>query len=103
MKDAKLYYTPPSQESFDDMKKACLDVWGQYRDSPGGYYKEKTARIPDMQNISDNFMYLFAMFDINNQRQVVALLEPLTIEEVRTRMIDGGNGEVFTNDLLGTW
>lgn len=94
-----LYYVPPSDAAFEDMRKACLDVWGKYKDEPGDYFEEKTQRIPIMSNISDNFMYLFAMFDMNNQRQVISLLEPSTIEAVRERLIAGGSRELI--DLLG--
>lgn len=97
---SNLYYKAPPEESFEDMKRACLSVWEQYKNSPGDYYKEKTARIPDMQNISDNFMYLFAMFDHINQRKVVQLLRKGTIEELRERLIAGGNDDFFISQIL---
>lgn len=96
-----LYYVPPPDNCFEDMKRACLDVWGKYKNSPGDYYKEKTARIPDMENVGDNFMYLFAMFDFPNQRQVISLLESETIEEVRKRLIAGGNPLALVGTITG--
>ena len=58
----KLYYQAPSDEVFEEMKSKCLDEW-KTMDNTYGYVDEKTSHIPQMQNIKDNFMYLFAMFD----------------------------------------
>ncbi len=96
-----LYYEAPSEEAFEDMKGAALEVWEQYRTSPGGYYEEKAGRIKDIKNVKDNFMYIFAMFDINNQRKCVSLLNPVTIEAVRERMVAGGNDDYYIRSILG--
>lgn len=82
-----IYYTPPSDESFEDMKTAALQVWNSYEDP---YRTEKVNRIKDIENISDNFMYILAMFDINNQKKVGKLLTEATKEDARDRMLSGG-------------
>lgn len=87
---SKLYYTAPSDEAFEDMRKACIEVWGQY-DNEFGYVDDKTGRIKEIANVQDNFMYMIAMFDHINQRKVVAKLSEATKQAVRERMIDGGN------------
>lgn len=97
---SNLYYTAPSDEAFEDMKKACLEVWNS-KGNEGGYRDEKVSRIKDIKNVQDNFMYMFAMFDYGNQRRVVSLIEPSTIEEVRSRMLAGGNGLDLIEQLLG--
>ena len=97
---AKLYYTPPSDEAFEDMRKACIELWNTY-DNSGGYVDEKTERIKVIHNVGDNFMYMFAMLDINNQRKVAAMLAPETKEAVRERMIDGGNPTYLIEEILG--
>ena len=81
----QLYYTAPTDTAFEEMKKACIEVWGQYKESPGNYYEEKLSRIQDITNIKDNFVYMFAMFDVGNQRKVVALLSESTKEELKVR------------------
>ena len=96
---AKLYYTPPSDEVFTDMKSAATEIWNGYEDP---YKSEKLDRIKDIQNVGDNFMYLFAMFDMNNQRKVVSSLSEKTRDELSARMIDGGN-EVSFLALLGLY
>lgn len=90
--EAKLYYTAPSNEAFEELRKAAIEVWQQY-DNEYGYVDEKTAAIVNIRNVSDNFMYMVAMFDINNQRKLAEKLSPATRLAVRERMIDGGNPE----------
>lgn len=87
---SKLYYTAPPQKAFDDMKQAVTEIWNGYEDP---YRSEKLARIEHMQNIQDNFMYLFAMLDHINQGKVVKMLKEETKQELRARMVDGGNEE----------
>ena len=89
MSKAKLYYTAPSDECFEDMKKCAIQVWNEY-DDEYGYATGKIARIKDIGNIEDNFMYILAMFDQDNQQKVGELLQEKTKEEARARMIDGG-------------
>jgi len=97
--EAKLYYTAPSDESFEDMKRAAMEVWEQYKDDVL-YYDEKTGRVRDIKNIRDNFVYIFAMFDINNQQKCVRLLQPETIEDLRVRLLDGGNSPQYL-EMIG--
>ncbi len=97
--DAKLYYTAPSDECFDDMKKACTEVWNTMGND-GGYRDEKIGRIKDIGNIQDSFMYMLAMFDINNQRRVAGLLSEETKSAVRERMLAGGNDPHYINNIL---
>jgi hypothetical protein len=85
----KLYYTPPTDEIFEEVKQACMDLWQDVGDQQS-YIDEKVSRIKDIKNIQDNFMYMIAMFDDNNQR---ALSRALTFDAslaIRERMIDGG-------------
>jgi len=88
----KLYYTAPSDTAFDEMKSACIEIWKE-KGNIGGYSDEKIARIKDIKNIEDNFMFMFAMFDVNNQGLVTDLLSEETRTALRERMIDGGNDE----------
>ena len=86
----RLYYTPPPEECFDDMKQAAISLWSTMGDEPS-YSQEKIGRIKDINNIEDNFMYIFAMFDYQNQKKLK--LTPDTIREVNRRLIEGGSPE----------
>lgn len=97
MNEAKLYYTPPSDEAFKDMQVASLKVWGGYENQ--NYRNEKQGEVDKLQNVGDNFMYMFAMFDQTNQQKVVSQLSGATKDELRYRMIDGGNDSWEINML----
>ena len=90
--EAKLYYTAPSDEMFDELKAKAMEVWQGY-DNEYGYATEKIDRIKDIGNVKDNFMYMVSMFDQDNQRKLAEKLSPDTRRAVRDRMIDGGNPE----------
>ena len=88
----KLYYTPPSDECFEDLKQAAIKVWNRYVDEPN-YVKEKVDMIKDVKNIKDNFMFILGMFDCHNQRRVANHLTTDTINAINERLIDGGSPE----------
>lgn len=87
---SKLYYTPPKQELFDEVKQKAKEVWFEGYDDQR-YLEEKVGRIDGLQNVGDNFMYIVAMFDIHNQGRLAVKLSEETRNAVRERMIDGGN------------
>ncbi len=90
MKEVRLYYTPPSDEQFDEMKLVCARAWYEIADHIG-YAHDKVERIINLQNIRDNFMHMLAMFDMKNQRKVSYRLSADTLEEVNKRLVDGGS------------
>ena len=83
----KLYYTPPSDEEFEDVKKCALEIWYSYEEP---YRTEKIERVKDIGNIGDNFMYIVAMFDLSNQWKLATMLQTDTKKALRDRMLDGG-------------
>jgi plastocyanin domain-containing protein len=89
MNDARLYYSAPPQECFEDMKNCAIQIWKGY-DNEYGYADEKINQIKDIGNVKDNFMYILAMFDDINQRKMGDILLEETKSEARARMIDGG-------------
>ena len=95
-----LYYTAPSDSSFDEMKKECTAQWNTH-DNTHGYVDEKVDRIKDIKNIEDNFMYMFAMFDINGQRAIASRLTSETKKDVHDRLVSGGNPDWVITEILG--
>lgn len=92
MDEAKLYYTPPSDEIFNDMKQVSLQIWKNYEEP---YRSEQCARIVDIKNVGDNFMYMLAMMDPFNQKMLGLKVKPETKEALRERLISGGQPEEF--------
>ena len=88
----KLYYTPPTDEQFNELKEKAIEIWSVMGDEPS-YSQEKIGRIKDILNVQDNFMYMVAMFDHNNQGKLAAKLTDETRKAVRDRMVDGGQPE----------
>lgn len=86
---SELYYTPPTDKQFDELKKEAIVLWIDIADDLD-YAASKISRIKDLENIDDNFMYMVAMFDINNQKLLADVLSNETRLAVRERMIDGG-------------
>lgn len=75
------YYTAPSQEVFDDIKQMSIKIWQSY-DNEHGYVDEKVDQIKDLENVKDNYMYMFSMFDVVNQAKLMALVKPETKETI---------------------
>ena len=88
--NTKLYYTAPSNEMFNELRARAMDIWKTY-DNAYGYVDEKSEKLKDLANVQDNFMYMVAMFDMDNQRKLADSLSPETRQAVRERMVDGGN------------
>lgn len=95
-----LYYTPPKDEQFDELKEKAIEIWQTY-DNKHGYVDEKVGAIQDIKNVSDNFMYMVAMFDTTNQAKLAKALTDETRKAVANRIKDGGapdNSNVFLDD-----
>jgi len=69
------YYTPPSDEIFEDIKAKAIQLWQTYDDTYG-YASEKINRIKNIQNIQDNAWYIVGMFDQQNQIKLIFSLTP---------------------------
>jgi len=91
----QLYYTAPSDEIFEEVKKKAIELWKvvDTDNDKYGYTTEKINRIKDIKNITDNTMSIVAMFSIDNQLLLAQELSEPTREAIRERMIDGGQPE----------
>ena len=92
---SKLYYTEPSDEIFNEVKQASIDLWTERypEDTSPFYAKEKVEQIEPLQNIQDNIMSIVARFDSENMKLLAEKLSPEARQALRDRMIDGGNPE----------
>jgi len=85
----ELYYTPPSDEVFNEVKEACIQLWKEV-DSDNdkyGYATSKIDRIKDIDNISDNLMYMVAMFDSVNKMHLLRKLSAPAASEIINRIV----------------
>jgi hypothetical protein len=81
----ELYYTPPSDNIFDDLKSKAIALWQTYDDSYG-YASEKISKIENLENVSDNFMYIFGMLDYKNQHKLILEINKPTYEAITKRL-----------------
>jgi hypothetical protein len=56
----------PTEEVFNEMKTIASKIWNTY-DNTYGYVNEKLDRINSINNIQDNAMVFYRMFDHQNQ------------------------------------
>ena len=89
---SKLYYTPPSDKLFLELKCAAIDVWREVGSDPS-YIHEKVSYIDKMTNVGDNFMTIFALFDMHNQRRCGEKLSKECKDAINEQLIDGGSPE----------
>lgn len=96
---SELYYTPPTQEIFDEVKKRAIEIWQTYDDTYG-YASEKIAKIKEIENVSDNLMFIVAMFDPINQAKLAEKLSNDARFAIAERIINGGgNGYLFATKI----
>lgn len=91
------YYSAPSDKIFDEIKDKAIELWtNKYPADKHPYYTEKkVASIKNLTNLGDNFMYIVAMFDMNNQTELGTMISDEAKKEIRDRLIDGGTPKVL--------
>lgn len=87
-----LYYVAPDQQVFDNIKEKAIELWNEVATNPE-YAKDKVGHIKDIKNVQDNFMYIFAMFDPNNQFKLIKKILPQTAKEIAERLMAGEKDE----------
>lgn len=87
--EISLYYTPPDQALFDELKAACIEIWKTYDDTYN-HSTNKIDQIKSLYNISGNFMDMAAMFDIQNQLTLSENISDECNAAIRDRMLAGG-------------
>lgn len=73
----------PSQEIFIEMKKVAISIWKDY-DNKFGYATEKIKRVNSIENVSDNAMVFYRMFDHWNKQLMVSKLSEEAINYINS-------------------
>ena len=71
------YYKAPKQEIFEEIKSKAIKLWKTFDDTYG-YATGKIDRIKDFKNIEDNAWTIVAMFDKNNQKRLLGMVNKET-------------------------
>lgn len=80
----ELFYIAPPDEIFHEMQRLACEIWNTYDDTHG-YATEKIEYVCGLKNIDSNFMTIYWMFDIGNQRKVRSNASPQLIYELYAR------------------
>jgi prolyl oligopeptidase PreP (S9A serine peptidase family) len=71
----------PSDKIFNEMKQAATQIWNTY-DNQFGYVDEKMSRVNNIDNIQDNAMVFYRMFDMSNQTKFRGLVSVETLNYI---------------------
>lgn len=63
----------PTQEVFNEMRLVATHIWKTY-DNTYGYVDSKLIYVNNIDNVEDNAMIFFRMFDIYNQEKMIRML-----------------------------
>lgn len=80
----ELFYTAPKDKYFKEVKDASIAIWKTYDDT-FGYATEKTDFISKLENVNENFMVIFQMFDPENQSTLKYLVSEDCWKEIMIR------------------
>ena len=75
----------PTLEIFNEIKASAISVWETY-DNTYGYVTEKLEYINRLENIQDNVMVLYRMFDWVNQGKMLNMLSEESINYIKENL-----------------
>lgn len=85
-----LYFIPPSQEAFDELKEKAIEIY-KTKDNKYDYSTNKIDRIKSLINFSGNFMYIVSHFDSVEQEELNKMLSIDTKLAIRARLLAHGH------------
>lgn len=68
-------YLPPRQKVFNEIKKACVDMWNTF-DNTYGYVDEKLFMVEQIHNVGGDVMFLLNMFHPSLRAFIISTLSP---------------------------
>jgi hypothetical protein len=99
-KSVKLFYTPPREESFNELREVCIRFWNTF-DDKFGYATEKIDRIKDLPNDGPNFVMMVQMIHPVAREVISKLLSLETRNEISMRLYGWEKENEF--DFFNIW
>lgn len=96
----KLFYTPPNNECFQELKSLCIRFWDAFssfesimnndeqNDLDREYSKSKIDQIKDLKNEGSNFIMMVQMIHQNSREILSRYLSLETRNEISIRLYD---------------
>ena len=98
--ETKIYYKPPKQEYFDDLKSACIRYFKTF-DNDFGYVDEKIKTLESLENVGGNFMSMVKMIHPLAWELIAEIISLETRNEISMRLEDGGDS--LETDFFNIW
>jgi len=98
MDTKKNWDVPMSDKAFEDIKTNAKTIRDKYPNE-FRYRDEEVNKINNMKNIGSNGMYIVAMFDAENVKRLLQILEVETVLELfDERLPDVFRASIFKSD-----
>lgn len=78
-------YKEPEEKIFQEMKDAATQIWNTYNNK-FGYVDEKMSRVNKLENIQDNAMVFYRMFDSINQAKFRSLVSDEVLDYIQNNL-----------------
>ena len=98
--ETMIYYKPPKQEYFDDLKSACIRYFKTF-DNDFGYADEKIKTLESLENVGGNFMSMVKMIHPLAWEVLAELVTLETRVHISSRLEDGGHN--LETDFFNIW
>lgn len=101
MTSEELFYTPPKDEYFNELKKICIRFWEVNFKDETDYLKEKVNRLLSLKNEGANFSYMVQMIHPISRKVIAKSLSLETRNEISMRIHGWGEDDKF--DPFNIW
>ena len=98
--ETMIYYKPPGQKYFDDLKSACIRYFKTF-DNDFGYVDEKIKTLESLENVGGNFMSMVKMIHPLAWEVLAELVTLETRVHISARLEDGGHN--LETDFFNIW
>ena len=83
-KSVKLFYTPPKDECFEELRTICIRFWRTFDEVE--YVEEKINRIKNLKNEGCNFVMMVQMIHAVSREVIAKALSLETRNEISMRL-----------------
>ena len=99
MNSVELFYTPPKDECFEELRTICIRFWRSFDEVE--YVEEKINRIKNLTNNGADFVMMVQMIHPVSRQVIAKLLSLETRNEISMRMYGWEQENEF--DFFNIW
>ncbi len=98
-KSVKLFYTPPKDECFEELRIICIRFWRSFDEAE--YVEEKISRIKNLKNEGCDFVMMIQMIHPVSREVISKSLSLETRNEISMRLYGWEKENEF--DFFNIW